>query len=330
MDIKEIKSRLSILQVLAHYGIKPDNHNQIRCPFHADDKPSCKIYPETGTYFCFGCGAKGDQIQFIQDKEQCSQHEAIKKAESMLNEVKSRTAGITGLPKLMSQIGTTKQPTTEPNYPELFQYFLQSIERSANAQQYCTSRGLDYKTLEIGYNSAEKWNKLKQCLIFPLKDKNGKITSLYGRRITESKGHALEYGKHYYSENRSGLYPCYPSPETETLIITEAVIDAATLLQCTDALPCVSILAAYGTNGLTKEHKQAIAELKQLKEIIFFFDGDTAGKEGIQRNAEELKAMVNCKLSMINCPEGEDVNSLLTFLCKILPDILIVTKCQMC
>jgi DNA primase len=117
---------------------------------------------------------------------------------------------VTGLLESI-QPGTAKQPTTEPNYPELFIYFLQSIERSANAHNYCTSRGLDYKVLQIGYNSAEKWNKLKQCIIFPLKDRSGNITSLYGRRITESKGYSLEYGKHYYSENRRGLYPNYPS-----------------------------------------------------------------------------------------------------------------------
>jgi len=176
MKINDIKQRLSILQVLAHYQLHPDKHHQIKCPFHADDKPSCKIYIDTNTYHCFACGKTGDVIQFIQDKEGITKHEAIKKAESM----------ITGLSEPIPQPEPTKQPTTEPNYPELFQYFKESITRSTNAQNYCTSRGLDYKVLQIGYNSAEKWNKLKQCIIFPLKDKNGNITSLYGRRIAES------------------------------------------------------------------------------------------------------------------------------------------------
>ena len=168
---------------------------------------------------------------------------------------------------------------------------------------------MDYKVLQIGYNSAEKWNKLKQCIIFPLKDRSGNITSLYGRRITESKGYSLEYGKHYYSENRSGLYPNYPSPETQTLIITEAIIDAATFLQIPEIASQFTILAAYGTNGLAKEHKTAIKELKNLQEISFFFDGDEAGKEGVKRNAEEIKEL-NCKITAIATPEKEDINSL--------------------
>jgi DNA primase/energy-coupling factor transporter ATP-binding protein EcfA2 len=300
MEIQDIKQRLSILQVLAHYKIQPDRHNQILCPFHPDDKPSCKIYPDTNTYHCFACGKTGDVIQFIQDKEGITKHEAIKKAETLISPTRPPQKG--------GEKTTQSEPTEKP-FTELFGYFKESIARSTNAQSYCTSRGLDYKTLEIGYNSAEKWNKLKQCIIFPLKDKQGNITSLYGRRITESKGYNLEYGKHYYSENRSGLYPNYPSPETETLIITEAIIDAATLLQITEISSQFTILSAYGTNGVTKEHKQAIAELKQLKEIIFFFDGDAAGREGVSRNAAELKEL-GCKITAIETPEVEDINSM--------------------
>ena len=67
MEIKDIKTNLSIQTVLNHYQI-PVKNNHCKCPFHADDKPSLKFYPETNTYNCFGCGKTGDVIQFIQDK----------------------------------------------------------------------------------------------------------------------------------------------------------------------------------------------------------------------------------------------------------------------
>lgn len=86
MEINEIKKRLPILTVLSKYGLKPDKNNHIRCPFHADDKPSCKIYPETGTYHCFGCGATGDQIEFIEKYEKSSKHAALKKATELSGE----------------------------------------------------------------------------------------------------------------------------------------------------------------------------------------------------------------------------------------------------
>ena len=204
MEINEIKHRISILTVLAKYSLTPDRNSQIKCPFHEDETASMKIYPATNTYHCFACNKTGDAIQFIQDKEGITKHEAIKKAESFIN---PPTLPIPKPEKTQSQPEPTEKPFTE-----LFRDFKESIERSTNAQSYCTSRGLDYKTLEIGYNSAEKWNKLKQCLIFPLKDKQGNITSLYGRRITESKGYNLEYGKHYYSENREWIIPKLSMP----------------------------------------------------------------------------------------------------------------------
>jgi len=69
MEIQDIKSRLSIHTVLNHYGHHPDRNNMLKCPFHADDTPSMKIYPNTNTFNCFGCGKNGDQIEFCTLKE---------------------------------------------------------------------------------------------------------------------------------------------------------------------------------------------------------------------------------------------------------------------
>ncbi|NJO89066.1 MAG: hypothetical protein HC831_08990 [Chloroflexia bacterium] len=137
MEINEIKSRLPIFTVLSKYSLKPGKNNHIRCPFHDDSTPSCKIYPETGTYHCFGCGKTGDQIQWIQDKEGCSQHEAILKAQSWIpGQLSEETTNIT----------PTKAMQTQKPYSELYPLFLNSIERSDKAQRYCTGRGLDYKS----------------------------------------------------------------------------------------------------------------------------------------------------------------------------------------
>jgi DNA primase len=52
MEIQEIKNRLNILEVLRHYGLKPDRNNMLKCPFHADDTASMKIYLQTNTFHC--------------------------------------------------------------------------------------------------------------------------------------------------------------------------------------------------------------------------------------------------------------------------------------
>ncbi len=300
MEINEIKRQLSILTVLAMYNLKPNKNNLLKCPFHEDKTASLQIYPKTNSFYCFACGATGDQIEFIEQYEKLDKHQAILKAKTMINNQPAQTYK----PKQDMKV------SENPDFETLFLQFKQSLLRSTKAQEYLKQRGLeDFK--EIGYNSGKFYNKLKHCIIFPLKDKSGNITSLYGRRITEAKAYTVEVGKHYYSENRTGLYPCYPNAETETLIITEAIIDAATLLQVPEITSEFTILSAYGTNGLTKEHKNAIKELKNLKEIIFFFDGDTAGKEGIAKYSEELQGLLNgVEVTAVPTPDGEDINSM--------------------
>ncbi|MGM0568963.1 MAG: CHC2 zinc finger domain-containing protein, partial [Elusimicrobiota bacterium] len=308
MEISQIKQKLPITSVLAHYDIKPARDSHIKCPFHEDEKPSMKIYTDTNTYHCFGCGKTGDVIQFIQEKEGTGKHQAILKAKEMIG----RTVQTQNFASQQSD-KTIIQPTQHPDYKALFQKFKQSLTKSQKARDYLKQRGLE-NFKEVGYNSGKFFDKLKHCIIFPLKDKNGNITSLYGRKINNSNP---QYGIHYYTENRQGLYPGYPPKETETLIITEAIIDTATLLQIigTDkALPCLNgktaVLSAYGTNGLTKEHKAAITELKNLKEIIFFFDGDQPGKEGVEKYSRDLVKTLHCNVSTVETPENEDINSL--------------------
>jgi DNA primase len=59
MEIPEIKQRLNILTVLDYYHLRMDRNNMLRCPFHEDEKPSLKVYPDTNTFHCFGCGRSG-------------------------------------------------------------------------------------------------------------------------------------------------------------------------------------------------------------------------------------------------------------------------------
>ena len=327
MEIQEIKTRLTITAVLQHYNLKPDRNNQIKCPFHEDDKPSCRIYADTNTFHCFGCGTTGDQIEFIEKYEKCSKHEAILKAQQFC-----------GIPEPINNNKPKPNPTTVNNSEVLtkaFTHFARSLNaKPEKALQYLARRKLDYKSLSIGYDAGtlhkakEITNKQKQeylqagllkpdkfgrensyytrftgCIVFPLLNKNGNIGSLYGRHT--------EKGHHYLEGEHNGLYPGYPKENTTRLILTEAIIDAATLLQIPEIAKGFSILALYGTNGFTSEHRQTIAKLSELKEIILFFDGDEAGTDATKAIATELKQINEAlQISVVETPEGEDVNSL--------------------
>jgi len=295
MEIKEIKEQLSIITVLQHYGLKPNRNKMLCCPFHDDKNPSMQVYAETNTVFCFSgnCkmnGKKIDTIQFIQDKENLSKHEAIKKAESLINQ--------------SIQSVQVKPIIQAENLTEIFAKLKPILYSSSKARAYAESRNIYNAKLEAGYNNGTHYRHLKNCMVFPLKDKSGNIVSLYGRN-TESKG---KDDRHFYTTNRKGLYPNYPSAETETIILTESIIDSATLQLYTT----YTSLALYGTNVLNDEHKEALQSLPKLKEIIFFLNGDEAGREWTQKHIETLHELLpQITVSTVNTPDEEDINSLI-------------------
>ncbi|WP_294332301.1 CHC2 zinc finger domain-containing protein [uncultured Chryseobacterium sp.] len=372
MEITEIKDRLRLSEVLKHYGLLPKN-KMLRCFMHDDKTASLQVNLEKDFYKCHACGKSGDVIQFIEDYEKISKHEAIKKA-GML-------AGHASLP-LQDTRGTAKPGQTDPleEKPALFSkdtpkdiqggtakwqgeflgrmlaYFKNALHASGPAKEYLAKRGLDNAVLEIGYNSGQFHhgerkteellkksleigllldkglinNRTKEkayqvfankCLIFPLKNKENEIVSLYGRSILDN-----DKGKHFYLKNRSGLYPGYPESGTKKLILTEAIIDCASLLQikpivqkgCQTEL--VEVISCFGANGLNDEILKAIkewlvSEPVEEKEIIFCFDQDKAGKEAVEKHSKTLRdhlqaASQTVGLSFVELP-CKDVNETL-------------------
>lgn len=78
MNSDELKHAIPIRAVFERYGVKPDAHNFACCPFHSEDTPSLKIYPETGTFHCFGCGVSGDIFTLVEHFESCDFKTAFK------------------------------------------------------------------------------------------------------------------------------------------------------------------------------------------------------------------------------------------------------------
>ena len=343
MEISEIKQCLPILKVLTYYGLKPDRNHRLCCPFHPDKTPSFQVYPKTGTWTCFSsnCSAgSGDQVDFIMRKEGITKHEAILKAK----ELAGHNSNPVLQPVKIKQEITALTPEHRTSIlTEAFTHFARSLNaKPKKAIEYLQSRKLDYKAISIGYDAGtlhkvhgtteeqkqaylqagllkpdkfgrenNYFTRFSGCIIFPLLDKAGNIASLYGRHT--------EQGHHYLEGDHEGLYPGYPEPGTSRLILTEAIIDAATLRQAQGGALSkkYNILALYGTNGFTDEHRKAIAEWDTCpepvegKEVVLFFDGDEAGTRATKAIATELKQIhEKLQITVVETPEGEDVNSL--------------------
>jgi DNA primase len=156
MEIREIKSSLNILTVLNHYNLKPNKNGMLKCPFHEDKDPSLKVYTNTNTFNCFGCGKAGDQIEFIQLKENCSKHEAITKAKSLVNPLHTIN------PMPMEQKEDKNLLPRLAVLGKVAQDSKASYKRTAKARDYIRTRKLNPDILEVGYIGSEfgkKWNE---------------------------------------------------------------------------------------------------------------------------------------------------------------------------
>lgn len=326
MEIQEIKQRLTLAQVLQHYGLKPDKNLRLHCPFHEDKTPSLQVYYKTHTAYCFSSNCKThgkslDVIDFVMHKENTDKHNALLKCAEIISYYEG---------KVNHQQKPLQQTTTEAIQlsmnkeqflQNMFIYFRNAVHNSKPAQEYLQQRGLDPLKIEVGYNTAQfhhgtrkddtlisncvavgllaPWGTntrqggqafkpfAKYCICFALRNKASQVTGLYFRSTENNTDQ-----RHFYLKDSTGLYPSYPHPETTKLIIAESIIDIASLLQIKTIANEYSLLAAYGTNRLTQEMKSAITELQQLTEIVFAFDNDEAGNKAVAKYKEELQQLL--------------------------------------
>lgn len=75
---QRVKVEVSMQQVAEYFGLKPNRKGLCLCPFHADEDPSLKIYPDGKGFYCFSCGTGGDQIKFAALYRGISNYEAAK------------------------------------------------------------------------------------------------------------------------------------------------------------------------------------------------------------------------------------------------------------
>lgn len=356
MEIREIKARLSIVEVLRHYGLESDGNSRLHCPFHRDRTPSLQLYPSTNTFTCFStrCTAgSGDVIDFIRLMEKSTPHGAIMQAKRLVGHTEEprtlellpqeATAAKGKKPKAAPQVEQPESVQEEPEtiseeerrlvLEKVWHLWRVSLNKSTAAREYLQGRGIVSSQVEAGYNGGGIYENKPEgfiraarvcglllpgkgkkdeifargCVLFALRNRSGQVVSFYGRSMAE---HGK--GRHFYQRQRQGLYPEYPESTTERLILTESVIDAASLLGTSYLLKGTAVLALYGTNGFSEEHREAIGSLTELREIVLFFDGDEAGGAAVEKWSPILRQLQpQAALYAIRTPEGEDVNSLL-------------------
>jgi len=334
-----IKAQVDILELIGRYvELRPMGANWVApCPFHQETKPSFSVNPARGFYYCFGCQAAGDVIEFYRAMNGLSFPEAVEQL--------AREAGI----ELEAERpGATRHRETKTLCLDLhaqaqmfFRTTLQGHE-GEKARGYLKDRRISEKTKDafgLGW-SLDGWNGLANYLkkkgyaeddcvtaglvsrsqsgrvydrfrarvIFPIYNLAGQVVAFGGRSIepdqdpkylNSSETPIYTKGNHLY-----GLFQARRSISTQkSVLLTEGYVDVLTLHQHGFSNAC----GVLGT-ALTPEQVHRLAGL--AAHIDLLFDGDGAGRKAALRSAQMiLTEGLRCRVVLL--PEGEDADSVL-------------------
>ena len=338
--IDDLISRADIIEVInARVPLKKKGKEYSACcPFHNEKTPSFTVSENKQFYHCFGCGAHGTALGFLMEYENLDFVDAVEALAAEYNlDVPRETTGITG-----NQTRDDTQPLYEiiDKASSLFQQQLKSSDR---AIQYLKQRGLTgeiAKTYQLGY-APEGWNfltdhlghnkatidalvstgllvqkddgkqydRFRDRIIFPIIDRRGRTLGFGGRVIDQGEPKYLNSPENAVFHKGHELYGIYEARKTvrklERIIIVEGYMDVVALAQHGIAYA----VASLGT-ATTKEQIQKT--LRTVPEIIFCYDGDTAGRKAAWRALENTLSIIRDGqiVKFLFLPEKEDPDSM--------------------
>ena len=141
--IEELTRRTDIVDLVGSY-VQLKRKGRLYgglCPFHSEKTPSFYVYPDTQSFYCFGCGAGGDAITFAKKINSISYGEAVK-----------LLAGRAGMPEPQEDDKTGRMRSRilsmNKEAARFFHACLNStVEEARQARAYWRRRGLDDKTI---------------------------------------------------------------------------------------------------------------------------------------------------------------------------------------
>jgi len=327
IDLAElIGSRITLKKAGASY--------KARCPFHDEKTPSFNVRPDKGFYHCFGCGAHGDAISFIREYDGLGFTEAVEEL--------AKRAGLE-VPydrAVQQEMRQTRTLTDALDFASRFYQSALSSPQGEYARDYLKQRGLSddiIRQYQVGFAPAsgtalvDASNKellatlietgtvsnnydrprdlFRNRVMFPIRNTRGKTVAFGGRTLGDDKAKYInspESDAFHKSREIYGLYEARQAlKQLDKLLVVEGYMDVIALAQH-------GIHYAVATLGTATNQDNLTALLRQVRHIVFCFDGDQAGIKAADRameNALELLAD-GMHLQFLMLPKGEDPDTL--------------------
>lgn len=338
--LDHIKAKISIEDLVGeHRELKPcSGHYVCPCLFHQEAKPSMHVYPDQGSFHCFGCQASGDIFSFVQKFMGVSFPEAVEilaeKASIHLD--RQDTAH---MPQKASGPSRSKHIAIHRMATRFYLDTLQTEGKAALG--YLKKRGVSQQIIKqwqlgaspdawsnLGFHLSTKYSKdevLETGLVKP--SKHGRTYDMFRNRlmfpIQDVAGNVLGFGARALSDDEDAKYINSSESDhfkksqllyglnfarqsiskTGKAIMTEGYMDVLSLHQYNFTNSVGVLGTAFG-----KGHIKAISSF--CEEIILIFDGDAPGKAAAFKAATlVVQAGISCRTVLL--PDNEDADSLL-------------------
>ena len=338
-DIRRVREESDIIRLITQ-------HTQLRkvgrswkglCPFHNEKTPSFTVNQENGRYYCFGCQAKGDSIEFLREIDSLDFVAAVEMLAAQngipirytdKNESKSRNRRKELIKLVAEAVDFYNKKLIDMDNPEV-----------RPAREYLKQRGLDGDIAEkfsIGW-APDSWDSLSKHLsisnkdlvasglgginknggqydffrnriLFPIFSEQGDPIAFGGRKLPDGEGPKYKNtsdGAEIYSKSQI-LYGLNWAKEeagrVDELVVCEGYTD---VIGCHEA----GISRAIATCGtaLTKEHVRKMSRF--AKKVILAFDADNAGQSAAEK-VYEWESEFDLLFKVADLPKGQDPGDL--------------------
>ena len=329
--MQELKSRCDIEDVVSSYvNLKRKGKSLLGlCPFHNEKTPSFNVVPSKGFFHCFGCGAGGDVITFIERIENLDYVDAVKfLAQRAGLEVPQDTPRDDSMNQLRLRIKEINRETAR-----FYHSYLMSPE-GRKGLDYFLSRGLSIKTIKhfgLGFSPETRYalvdhlrqlkyndNEMVQANVafkskaghtvdrfigramFPIIDTTGNVVAFGGRALGDEKPKYINTSDTPVYKKSNGLFAMNfaKNSNSDQLILAEGYMDVISL----HAAGFTNAIASLGT-ALTQEQAKIIA--KYCKEAIICYDSDEPGQKAAQRAIPILKS-TGINVRVLTVPGNKD------------------------
>ncbi len=336
--IQELQDKIDIETVISsQVNLKRRGKTLVGlCPFHNEKTPSFTVYPESRSFYCFGCGAGGDVITFVRRIENLDYIEAVKAVAQM--------AGVS-MPEdgYDDTLSKQRQRLLAANR-EAARFFHEQLMNPKNreALNYFLKRGLEMNIIRrfgLGYapndwreltnhlkakgftehelvlanlarrsdknGRANYYDNFRNRVMFPIIDLRGNVIAFGGRVMDDSKPKYINTSDTLVYKKSNGVFGLNlaKNANENKLILVEGYMDVIALHQAgfTNAIACL---------GTAFTAEQANLLSRYADEIIICYDNDGAGRTATARALGVLNK-TGLKLRVVQMTGGKDADEII-------------------